>query len=339
MMKMMRKRTSINPQTKKRTRKWKVQTILESLIEGKTPHQKCDKCSIPKEECETIAAVAEVTEEEEDKVSTIFVFLDLSTKEKELCEEKRNQIRSKLILHPENKSGMKSSHVTICLAITNYYKQSKYNPIPFHNPTVFKKEGQVITLNLEPTGEDKHFLTGLHQHLLTTIGNQIQQDQHHTYNPHITMFTSRPNLPLPDLLPEELQLCNTDSLLKVDGKSQYIKSQQVKIMPSGLTVRRLGSAEVISSLRYDHPTSAIVLEPLVDEASGKTEEALISILKKAKNSKTKIMRHLAKDLNKLCQYSLVSPVESANQLFSLAATCSTTEILQQELKNLLAPES
>ena len=41
---------------------------------------------------------------------------DLSAEEKELCEEKRNQIRSKLILRPENKSNMKSSHVTICLA-------------------------------------------------------------------------------------------------------------------------------------------------------------------------------------------------------------------------------
>ena len=199
------------------------QTILASLIEGKTLHQKCDECSIPKEECETIAAVAEVTEEEEDKVSTIFVSLDLSTKEKELCEEKINQIKSKLILHPENKSRMKSSQVTICLAkvrkkdeanftknvqeaITNYYKQSRFNPISFRNPTMFKKEGQVITLNLEPTGEDKQFLTGLHQHLLTTICNQIQQDLHHTYNPQITMFTTKPKLPLPDLLPEELQL-------------------------------------------------------------------------------------------------------------------------------------
>ena len=76
----------------------------------------------------------------------------------------------------------------------------------------------------------------------------------------------------------------------------------------------------------------------------KTEEAVINILNMAENSegvhsKTKMMKGLAKDLNKLCQYSLVSPVESANQLFSLAATCSTTEILQQELKNLLAPES
>ena len=95
-------------------------------------------------------------------------------------------------------------------------------------------------------------------------------------------------------------------------------------MPSGITIRVLGSAEVISSLRYDHLTSAIVLEPLVSEASMKTEEALINILKKAKNnegvhSKTKIMKGLAKGHNKLCQYSLVSPVESANQLFSLAA--------------------
>ena len=31
--------------------------------------------------------------------------------------------------------------------------------------------------------------------------------------------------------------------------------------------------------------------------------------------------------------------KSANQLFSLAMACSTTEILQQELKSLLAPES
>ena len=118
---------------------------------------------------------------------------------------------------------MKSYHVTICLAkvrkkdeadftknvqktITNYYKQSRFNPISFHNPTMFKKEGKVITLNLEPTGEDRQFLTGLHQHLLTTIGNQIQQDEHHAYNPHINMFTTKPDLPLPDLLPEELQL-------------------------------------------------------------------------------------------------------------------------------------
>ena len=41
--------------------------------------------------------------------------LDLSALEKEVCEEKRNQIRSKLILHQENKSNMKSSYVNICL--------------------------------------------------------------------------------------------------------------------------------------------------------------------------------------------------------------------------------
>ena len=84
--------------------------------------------------------------------------------------------------------------------------------------------------------------------------------------------------------------------------------------------------------------------PTLNAANVKREEALISILKKARSSegvhsKPKILRHLAKDLNKLCQNSLVSPVESTNQLFSLATTCSTTEILQHELKNLLAPES
>ena len=84
--------------------------------------------------------------------------LDLSAEEKELCEEKRNQIRSKLILHLENKSSMKSSHVTICLAkvrrrdaadfiknvqeaITNYYQQKEFNPLTFHHPTTFKKDG------------------------------------------------------------------------------------------------------------------------------------------------------------------------------------------------------
>ena len=69
------------------------QKVLASLIEGKPSHQKCHECeTIPNEECETIAAVAEVTEEEEDKVSTLFVYLDLSTREKELYEEKRDQV-------------------------------------------------------------------------------------------------------------------------------------------------------------------------------------------------------------------------------------------------------
>ena len=71
---------------------------------------------------------------------------------------------------------------------------------------------------------------------------------------------------------------------------------------------------------------------------------VMTIIRKAKNhegsqTKPKILRHLAKDLNKLCRTTLENPVESATQLFSLATTCSTTEILQQELKNLLAPES
>ena len=58
------------------------QTILASLMEWKTPHQKCDECSIPKEESEANAAIAETTEEDEDKVSTLFVSLDLSAEEK-----------------------------------------------------------------------------------------------------------------------------------------------------------------------------------------------------------------------------------------------------------------
>ena len=70
------------------------QTILASLMEGKTPHQKCVECLVQKEESETIAAIADTTEENEDEVSTLFVSLDLSAEEKELCEEKRNQIRS-----------------------------------------------------------------------------------------------------------------------------------------------------------------------------------------------------------------------------------------------------
>ena len=81
------------------------QTILVSLMEGKTPHQKCDECSIPKEKSEAIAAIAETTEEDANKVSTLFVSQDLSAEEKELCEEKRNQKRSKVILHLENKSN------------------------------------------------------------------------------------------------------------------------------------------------------------------------------------------------------------------------------------------
>ena len=35
------------------------QTILASLMEGKTPHQKCDECSILKKESESTAAIAE----------------------------------------------------------------------------------------------------------------------------------------------------------------------------------------------------------------------------------------------------------------------------------------
>ena len=42
------------------------QTILASLMEGKTPHQKCDECLVQQEETETIAAVAETNEENED---------------------------------------------------------------------------------------------------------------------------------------------------------------------------------------------------------------------------------------------------------------------------------
>ena len=50
------------------------------------------------------------------------------------------------------------------------------------------------------------------------------------------------------------QKCDECSIPK-DGESQYTESHPVKIFPSGLTIRRLGSAEIISSLRYDHATS------------------------------------------------------------------------------------
>ena len=270
-------------------------------------------------------------------------------------------MQSKLILHPDNKSKSRASHVTICLAkvrrsdeadftknvqvaIDNFYQEKKINKLTFQNPTLFRKDNQVTTFNMEPTGEDKLFLTGLHQHLLTTIGDQIQQDQDHGYTPHLTMFTKKPNLSLPDLLPEELQLCNTDTIHRVDGESQYTKTHPIKILPSALSIRRLGSAEVISSLRYDQASASIIPDTLAEETNMKTEQALMTIIRKAKShegsqSKPKILRHLAKDLNKLCQNTLENPVESATRLFSLATTCSTTEILQQELKNLLAPES
>ena len=116
------------------------------------------------------------------------------------------------------------------------------------------------------------------------------------------------------------------------------------IMPSALPIRRLGSAEVLSSLKYDQASANIIPDTLIKETSMKTEDALMTIIRKAKSqeeshSKPRILRHMAKSLNRLCQNTLQNPVESATQLFSLATTCSTAEILQQELKNLLAPES
>ena len=92
-------------------------------------------------------------------------------------------MQSKLILHPDNKSKSRASHVTICLAkvrrsdeadftknvqvaIDNFYQEKKINKLTFQNPTLFRKDNQVTTFNMEPTGEDKLFLTGLHQHLL-----------------------------------------------------------------------------------------------------------------------------------------------------------------------------
>ena len=86
------------------------QIVLASLIE------ECHKCqSIPNEQFDTnsiqvdrvevtihleqsghFATVAKINKE----VSTLFVSLDLSQREKELCAEKRYQIKSKLIIHP-----------------------------------------------------------------------------------------------------------------------------------------------------------------------------------------------------------------------------------------------
>ena len=259
------------------------QTILASLMEGKTPIcQNYNEDTVPQEETETIAAAVITNEEEEDEISTLFVSMDLNMEEKELCEEKRSLMQSKLILHPDNRSKNKSSHVTICLAkvkksdeteftkniqvaINSYYKEKNINKLTFHNPTMFRSDNQVTTLNIEPTGADKLFLTGLHQHLLTTIGKQIQQDEEHGYTPHLTMFTKKPDLPLPDLLPEELQLCNTDTIHRVDGESQYTITQPIMIMPSALTIRRLGSAEVISSLKYDQASASIIPDTLIKE--------------------------------------------------------------------------
>ena len=55
-------------------------------------------------------------------------------------------------------------------------------------------------------------------------------------------------------------------------------------------------------------------------------------------SKSKTIKISAKQMNKLCKNTLLDPLASAGQLFSLAATCSTTEILTQELKTLLDPD-
>ena len=85
-------------------------------MEGKTPCQYYDEGIFPQEETETFAAVVITNEEDKDKVSTLFVSTDLNMEEKELCEEKRSLMQSKLILHPDNRSKSRSSHVTICLA-------------------------------------------------------------------------------------------------------------------------------------------------------------------------------------------------------------------------------
>ena len=270
------------------------QTILASLMEGNTPIcHNYSEATVPQEEIETVAATVITNEEETDETSTLFVSMDLNIEEKELCEEKRSLIQSKLILNPDNRSKNKSSHVTICLAkvkrsdeaefiksiqlaIGSYYKEKNINKLTFHHPTMFRRDNQVITLNLEPTGEDKLFLTGLHQHLLTTIGEQIHQDEEHGYTPHLTMFTKKDDLPLPDLLPEELQLCNTDTIHRVDGESQYTITQPILIMPSALTIRRLGSAEVLSSLRYDQASANIIPDTIIKETSMRTEEALMT---------------------------------------------------------------
>ena len=55
-------------------------------------------------------------------------------------------------------------------------------------------------------------------------------------------------------------------------------------------------------------------------------------------SKSKTIRTLAKQMNKLCKNTLLYPIASVGQLFSLATTCSTTGILDQELKTLIAPD-
>ena len=137
----------------------------------------------------------------------------------------------------------------IQLAISTYYKKRSVSKLAFHQPTLFRKDDKVITLNLEPTGEDRLFLTGLHQHLLDTIDKQIHQDEDHKYTPHLTMFTDKDGFPIPDLCNEELQLCNSNTIHMVDGVSEYAITQPIRLMPSALTVRRLGTAEVITSLQ------------------------------------------------------------------------------------------
>ena len=102
------------------------------------------------------------------------------------------------------------------------------------------------------------------------------------------MFTKKHDLPLPDLLPEELQLCNTNTIHRVDGESQYTITQPIMIMPSALTIRRLGSAEVIRSLKYDQASASIIPDTLIKETNMKTEDALMTIIRKAKSQEESI---------------------------------------------------
>ena len=138
---------------------------------------------------------------------------------------------------------------------------------------------------MEPVGKDKDFLVGLHQHIVKVVGDQIQQDDH-SYTKHLTLFTTKPDHTLPQLLAEELDLGISDSLQFIDGKSCHVKNKPIKVIPITITIRRLGSAAVVNSIRYDHDSITAVFDPLDVQGDEEATHALLNMLETAKSKES-----------------------------------------------------
>ena len=169
------------------------------------------------------------------------------------------------------------------------------------------------------------------------LGNKFKQDPF-KYQPHLTLFQSKESSPLPNLTPQDLQICSTDSL-KVDEKGTTFEPEvKLRVMTKQFGFRKVGSAQLVAQYTHDLSTASIVLSTpssIVNKVSAMVWKAKE---RSCTSGKTKIINDLAKSLNKLSGNSLAQPTQSAKQLMHLAFISETPSNLDLQIKSLLAPD-